>query len=414
MADSLGRRLAQLFFSPSTGDLPFLASPGWGVPHVQEADRVSRVWNRLHQFSAFDDVLVREVPALASWLDSHDQSPWVELPSGSGGTLDGSLLAARLTEASVRSLYFWGRPIALNELGSEIDDTISKLRGLFNGDAVDVTEIIGISGIVLEPGLQVRTQWGVIVPAPQIEADDSFGAHDSTNTSAFLMRRHSPGARLHVSAPDVASYPPIPEDHYSWRGLLIASLRMALGVAPSHAIEFTFTSEIDPFGGGQGASWRSRTPRGSQVHVNRDQAQELEKWAAVVAANHHPRLNVSVRRLSLLSPERDTSDRLIDAVIVWENLFGSSPETAFKVTGALAKLLCNDELDRSRYRAELSRIYSLRSSIVHGAEVPAAKVEAAAGRAWEVALDALRVSYERGPDWLRLESSKRSETLLLS
>jgi hypothetical protein len=58
---------------------------------------------------------------------------------------------------------------------------------------------------------------------------------------------------------------------------------------------------------------------------------------------------MSIRRiLRAVSERKEPEDTLIDAVIVWENLFGSSQETTLRVTMSVAWMLGTDSKHRER------------------------------------------------------------------
>ena len=75
-----------------------------------------------------------------------------------------------------------------------------------------------------------------------------------------------------------------------------------------------------------------------------------------------------MRRLLKAAGERDDPiDVLVDAVVAWENLFGSKTESTFRVTAAVATLLePSDKEQRDVLQKELSGIYDRRSRLVHG------------------------------------------------
>ena len=90
---------------------------------------------------------------------------------------------------------------------------------------------------------------------------------------------------------------------------------------------------------------------------------------------------MAARRLvSAISLRTDRADALIDAVMVWENLVGTTTETSFRVTAALAKLNENDRSGRRDVQKKLQSLYSLRSRVVHGDEADLSKVDEAAAR----------------------------------
>ncbi|WP_197382168.1 hypothetical protein [Mycolicibacterium mengxianglii] len=81
-----------------------------------------------------------------------------------------------------------------------------------------------------------------------------------------------------------------------------------------------------------------------------------------------PALGIGMRRLLKAAGERnDPVDVLVDAVVSWENLFGSKTESTFRVTGAVAMLLEPKDKDkRDVLQKELSGLYGQRSRLVHG------------------------------------------------
>jgi len=117
--------------------------------------------------------------------------------------------------------------------------------------------------------------------------------------------------------------------------------------------------------------------------------------------------------VSAASQRLDRADALIDAVMVWENLVGTSTETTYRVTAAIAKALEPDRTKRRALRKELSHIYDIRSRVVHGAAVEAAAVNDAASQAIAFAIRIMQSAYKRGRSWLELSSSERADFLLL-
>jgi hypothetical protein len=145
-----------------------------------------------------------------------------------------------------------------------------------------------------------------------------------------------------------------------------------------------------------------------------DRIAELEEWARIVDRAHTPSVDIAARRLiSAVAYRFDRSDALIDAVMVWENLVGTSSEVTFRVTAALAKLLETDPAKRRDLRKFLADIYSIRSRVVHGVAVDPVSVQKACSDAIDVAVRALRTSYRRGPEWLALNSTERADSILL-
>jgi len=125
-------------------------------------------------------------------------------------------------------------------------------------------------------------------------------------------------------------------------------------------------------------------------------------------------VDLAARRLvSAIARRVDHGDALIDAVMSWENLVGTSTEVTFRVTAALAKLLEGDAARRRALRKALAKVYDVRSRVVHGVVVKDAVVRDAAKEAIQVSIRALRASYRRGRDWLERDSAERADILLL-
>jgi hypothetical protein len=107
---------------------------------------------------------------------------------------------------------------------------------------------------------------------------------------------------------------------------------------------------------------------GSNSYLTVDIASAFVYWWDK-AGNVPKSLQIGMRRLLKAAAERDDSvDVLVDAVVAWENLFGSVPETVFRVTGAMAILLEPDDLvKRASVLKVLKNLYNHRSKLVHGA-----------------------------------------------
>jgi hypothetical protein len=115
--------------------------------------------------------------------------------------------------------------------------------------------------------------------------------------------------------------------------------------------------------------------------------------------------------------ERNSPENvLVDAVIVWENLFGASQETTLRISTALAWLLGKDASDREGLQKKFKSLYALRSGIVHGsARVKVGEIPAASKETVAISLSVLRELFENRPHLLAVASSEaRGNALLLN
>lgn len=132
-------------------------------------------------------------------------------------------------------------------------------------------------------------------------------------------------------------------------------------------------------------------------------------------------LRIGFQRLLAAVNERvDPYDGFIDAVITWENLFGTTPETTFKVCAAIAWLLEPvDEGQRAKLFSEARTLYSARSHLVHGSvlppkkEITRIKAQIYRDKAVDIAMAALRAVLRSDELRQAPTSTARGEMLLL-
>lgn len=148
-------------------------------------------------------------------------------------------------------------------------------------------------------------------------------------------------------------------------------------------------------------------------HLTKEMAKEVEYWYDKITFN---KLNIGIKKLlSAIANRPNPNDAFIDAIIVWENIFGSKTETTFKITASLAKLLePENEEKRLELQKELQKLYNLRSELVHGVnELPADKAHDHKNRAIVISIKSLKILFEERPDLLKYNSGKRSTIMLL-
>jgi hypothetical protein len=113
--------------------------------------------------------------------------------------------------------------------------------------------------------------------------------------------------------------------------------------------------------------------------------------------------------------DRAPADRLVDAVIAWENLFGSDTELSFRITASMAWLLEPSSIDdREALQTRLKGIYTTRSKILHGSVVDPRTVNAQSYDALDLAVVTLAALFRDRPDVLGLpDGAARSNRLLI-
>ncbi len=203
----------------------------------------------------------------------------------------------------------------------------------------------------------------------------------------------------------------------------VESLRMGLALAiegdPPALVVQSWQLTIDPLASAALPGWNDtrRTPNLMPRKLTQGQVESWSIWTQRVKNHRSPSTAVAIRRmLQALGERYNPEDVLVDAVIVWENLFGASQETTLRISTALAWLLGKDASDRASLQKQYRDLYVLRSDIVHGsAKLASDKIPVASRRTVAISLTALRELFEKRTDLLAETSSRaRGNKLLLT
>lgn len=293
-------------------------------------------------------------------------------------------------------------------------DNFEELRRAVRGEKVRAYSVAGVAGVSLLEGKQVTTPWGVLRPAHEVRDNHAF-MFARPKTTCTLMEE-----RLVPVKFDRAPNPKHKFDQEKQRSSM-AKLLFPLACTLSSkdtenpaGLIWTWSTFLLPFQGGFGYSQGMLAPRMQQVTQLDDVIDTIEELSKTIDAVHSPNIDIAVTRLvSSVAHRTDHTDALVDAVMVWENLVGTSTEVTFRVTATLAKMLEPDPSKRRELRETLANVYNIRSRIIHGGVVDQSDVSSAAKIAVAIAIKALREFYQRRPDWMSLSSKERANTILL-
>ena len=164
-------------------------------------------------------------------------------------------------------------------------------------------------------------------------------------------------------------------------------------------------------------SYLGRPPTTTLHHLTEEECAAISGRAQAMAAVSLDRIDVAVRRL-LSALERPTAtDGFIDAVIGWDNLFGSREgDSTLRISVAFAYLLGGADLAlRKALRSEVKTAYARRSDVVHGATTQLAPNEAfeLRRRAVQLLADALDQLLLERPDLVACDGTERSNGLII-
>lgn len=316
--------------------------------------------------------------------------------------------------------------------------TVRNVRKAVNGRNVTIPARIGLTGVLLPDGTDgLDLGWARVRRSDardelftertsltgSMTGVDPHGGHVEISFRGDIVVEMEVPYEIAIRSFDVdkdwtgegpASYRPIEQ--------AIENLRLAMLLAyPEHppVLHLSWLATVDPLAQSNGASWGdpSRAVGLRPTKLSVDKTAEWVDWAGKIAEHRTPEIRVAIRRMLASVGERaDPVDKLIDAVIVWENLFGARTETTLRVTSALAWLLGDSEDDRSARFQDYKEVYNFRSKVVHGDPVvDPKKVSLLAPRAVQTSIEALRVLFSKRQDLLRIKKSEdRSMEMILA
>jgi hypothetical protein len=252
-----------------------------------------------------------------------------------------------------------------------------------------------------------------------------LGGYDNVMLG-FVLETSYP-YELRISGESAASpSPPIPDWPTSMESaraeldyrceMTCLSLSLAVHRHPPVAASRAWTMIFDPLSWAS-VSWSSRMqPPVEFYRLDADDAESVAEWASVVAAVDDSKIRIAQRRiLSALSQRSDPVDGFIDAVVAWENLFGSRQgETSFRISAAMASLLSNQSDERLDLQDAIRKLYDRRSSVLHGDKELLPKAAAKErDSALVLILDALRRLYRDLPNLINEKDRARRIVLSL-
>lgn len=372
-------------------------------------------------------------PALAKAVDAVKADPAMEPLAGREGELDPFLSSAGggarqdlqglivgTVTAAVRGMYFESAEQAPAVLVQRVIENYEALKRIARGEPIQIRIVHGLAGVILPPGAQIATPWGVVKPAPVPKSNQRFYALGGFRpaTTAVLLRTHTGivGVSRDESLPEMLDPErEVFETEQRIRELLPLAFALAVEGDRRCAPVVSFTTALPPFSSGFGSSSSGiLSSPWQQTTIQEDDVPAIEEWARRLNTRHVENLQVTARRIvSAIAVRTDKSDALVDAVMAWEGLVGTNSETVFRVTAALSRLLEANSTERRALRKVLGDTYNLRSRVVHGDTVDQVKVAEAADKAIDVALAATRALYGRRPEWLTYSSTERADRLVL-
>lgn len=366
---------------------------------------------------------------------------WVFNSLGRGGTIQSVLFGETLIQAAWDLAIMSTSSPSLADLYQAISTHVDVLRAAIAGKPIETRALLAFTGITTS-GRSIETPWGSLRPitpderssAPSI-LDGSVSGTDSEGRSVtvsyagevvldtslpFALTVHE--WRAGGEFPDAPSLKQMKGSQALRRrsdGLQLAVLLAVERPAGQWATaRFAWHWIADPTAQGRSTGWSypKSSPGFMPTELSQEECEALQVWASLIEANWSPTIDIAVRRvLSAAQARNDPSDRLVDSVIAWENLFGTSEgEPRLRISSAMAWLLAENAANRGALQREIKQLYDDRSQIVHGGTFNESAIAEKANRALDLALSTLRALFGRRPDVLSLQDgSARSLRLIL-
>ncbi|WP_329547703.1 HEPN domain-containing protein [Streptomyces sp. NBC_01356] len=318
------------------------------------------------------------------------------------------------------------RDISTARFLSCLSSLLEDARSLAAGDTIDVPIIVGLGNVAFEEGMDLaELSYGLLRARRPEDAEFDL----NMNSAGVVLVCHAKSRVLSkrpASEFESFDYSQHSKEVEEWHrevrslvdsvclGLMLASP----GERPGSAFPVSI-STVHPFSTFSNHIY-SRRPEGSRlppITLTEEFASQADDWINRVIKGHPQNLRVAMRRvISAAGTRSDPVDSLVDAVLAWENMFSSSPETKLRVCGSLAILLEDGDYEaRNRLYGELGKIYNTRSAIVHGkSKEPSHSVVANhRDRAIVIALQAFRKLYGRPQILNAKDSDSRGQMVML-
>lgn len=361
--------------------------------------------------------------------DARDQpitesAEWIVNVGASGtrslmGVLAGLLFDARLRVALA------GKVLTFQFLSESLERSLATLRLLADGREANVPAVIGFSGIHLNEGQSIPFTDGVLRPVRPTErqlllhGSSAVGAVYETTYPARILDVFQSNPGSDDWAKPFNKYRARIEESFRSLEYALDKVRLALVLSSEEdgllAPKEESRTIIDPANLGGSGYWNAGDQTPTNTGIEPEKHDGLITIYDVIRKKHPESLNIAMKRLlSAVTSRRDSNDALIDALIAWENIFGTRTETTFRVTASLAKILKETTEERVELQKTLGKLYAVRSAMVHGAKEP--DPDAAATnreRVIRVAINALRALYLERPELLSMPPEERSKRVLL-
>lgn len=345
---------------------------------------------------------------LCDWLHDHDNAfsdfsgdegnliRYAVHSTGTTGSIQLNTLAGQVIDTAwIAALHGSAAetPPDFATLFEEVRTAFEEVRnGLLTGEYHSFA-LVGLSGVILPAESQSASLQGFeILPWQPAGTrfspvfDDRYYSANIESTSEEVQFHYHGDVVVKIPITLKVTFPEHAEGHSSdlfhlsnglhneldrkVRLVQLALLLSQSSNAPSG--RWVWQTVIDPLTCGSSIAYEPKGPySNTQGHIALT-SDDLENWRTGLERllkyeQELKRLSIGIRHLlSAVNEREDTDDKLLDAVVAWENLAGVKQQTTFRVTAALACLLDQEPSVYKEKQKQLSKIYDVRSRVIHG------------------------------------------------
>ncbi|MCX4719882.1 HEPN domain-containing protein [Streptomyces virginiae] len=344
--------------------------------------------------------------------------------NGSGGTLQLIGVITGILEYAARRISTAPSP---EEYFSLVAEALKTTRTLAEKKPATVLTLVGLKNVIMTGKEPITFQGGQLRHPTTGDLEDLMGQEGI----ASVLEVRSPLQLIGIRPADTddetmsADYekfrPTFEKNAAATRrhiDLARLSILFASEGSPAAAPVDIATATLNPISSGRqvGISIYGSMPNmAAPITISEEIGGQIQYWSRRVA-KHPSNLDMGMRRLlSAVSSRFDPMDAFVDAVICWENMFGTNQgEVGFRVAGSMAHLLQRgDPVARNELFSEIKNLYAVRSKLVHGAKEPSIQdAYRHRDRSIEIAISALKGLYD-SPGLLTVDSAARGNKLLI-
>jgi hypothetical protein len=404
----------------------FLLLDSHTVPSDTASSRLSRTLFQHPRRASFQEAVMGSDVLARLFAHADEDPPITNDSADTVGSIRTAQLVGHLVGTGWRLACLASKVPTFAEHAAGTKAALTNVVAALQNEAVTIPVRVGLTGVLLPEGSadvdlgsarlrpsDARDDNAFIntVLAGELQTTDHYGATITIKYSGDIVLEMDLPYRIEPHGPNL---------HQAIRKYLESlrlGLLLALDTDSPVLVVPSWTRIVEPLGpNASPSSWSDpRTiPNLNPRRLTTEELDNWKRWTNLVVDGRQPSVQVSIRRALLATERREPEDMLVDAVIVWENLFGTKQETTFRVASSLAWLLAEGIEDRKVKQRQLNDLYGLRSRIVHGSHQLDRDEAQKPYEALKIALSALRVIFRDRTDLLTEPGSEyRSNRIIL-